>query len=203
MDRIACMENFFNAEMSIASEGVLHSRLIRRFPIYILFGDGLPPGKGFLHQYFNTAYGGTTRASILSACRSPFSRLHLWYAKNAVRCLRNLIALFKFFSLGGEDKIKVVTFLSWSAKIFTCPSWPILILTSNGATWFLDWICSKHCKSHDKSLKAGQLREDIHTSGGFSILVSQNSSPLSWPILYFRRSDLFMDWICPKHTKKV
>ena len=32
------------------------------------------------------------------------------------------------------------------------------ILTADSAFLFLDWICPKHCKSHDKSLKTGQLR---------------------------------------------
>ena len=41
-------------------------------------------------------------------------------------------------------KIKVVAFVSWSAKNFdTSVS---ADFTSTRATWFLDWICPKHCK---------------------------------------------------------
>ena len=49
--------------------------------------------------------------------------------------------------------IKEAAFLTWSAEQFL--SWQILkkILTSNGATSFLDWICPKYTKSYKKSLK--------------------------------------------------
>ena len=36
------------------------------------------------------------------------------------------------------------------------------VLTADLASLFLVQICLKHCKSHDKSLKSGQPRKDIH-----------------------------------------
>ena len=38
------------------------------------------------------------------------------------------------------------------------------LLTAHLASLILDWICRRHCKSHDKSLEPGRLRQDINWS---------------------------------------
>ena len=49
-------------------------------------------------------------------------------------------------------------------------------LTADLVTLFLDWLCGKRCKSHDKSLKPGAAKI----------------------IFYLNRMTVFMDWKFPK-----